>query len=313
VYHGRILWLSAACLALLLRTGARGRLVHDLLLHLRHLEAHARQTLEQIGVRRHLHLGHHELRLLRRLLGHARRRAAAHHTAEVHADLLICCPLNGGCLETVGQGKTYHNEYTGVVHTMGSEKGTHPMRIENADEQQLIVADENLLSLEDVARTMPSAQYLNVAVGGSALLRRLKSAKRMCAQQFNQLSSLSGLEQVWARLLLEYKDFADSELMEYCNAVAERAAVPRHLAQRRRESAGGGGAVNAARAQMLQQSDHRFELDSRAGVPRGTLAARQPHRECPARAPAAAPCAADARDPPKSVHGERPLRVRSSS
>ncbi|KAG7378224.1 hypothetical protein PHYPSEUDO_010401 [Phytophthora pseudosyringae] len=37
------------------------------------------------------------------------------------------------------------------------------MRVENEDEQQLIVADEELSSLEDVVRVLPTAQYLNVA------------------------------------------------------------------------------------------------------------------------------------------------------
>ncbi|KAG6620162.1 L domain-like protein [Phytophthora cinnamomi] len=50
------------------------------------------------------------------------------------------------------------------------------MRIENALERQLIVADEQLASLEDVARVMPDAQYLNVA--------------------FNDITSLSGLKQL---------------------------------------------------------------------------------------------------------------------
>ncbi|KAL4160649.1 hypothetical protein PRNP1_001213 [Phytophthora ramorum] len=50
------------------------------------------------------------------------------------------------------------------------------MRIVNADERQLVVADEQLSSLEDVVRVMPTAQYLNVA--------------------FNSLNSLSGLEQM---------------------------------------------------------------------------------------------------------------------
>lgn len=38
------------------------------------------------------------------------------------------------------------------------------MRVENEDGQHLIVADEQLLSLEDTVRVMPTAQYLNVAV-----------------------------------------------------------------------------------------------------------------------------------------------------
>lgn len=38
------------------------------------------------------------------------------------------------------------------------------MRIENELERQLIVADEQLSSLEDVVSVMPNAQYLNVAV-----------------------------------------------------------------------------------------------------------------------------------------------------
>lgn len=38
------------------------------------------------------------------------------------------------------------------------------MRVENESERHLIVANEELSSLEDVVRIMPMAQYLNVAV-----------------------------------------------------------------------------------------------------------------------------------------------------
>ncbi|KAF4029676.1 hypothetical protein GN244_ATG18623 [Phytophthora infestans] len=53
------------------------------------------------------------------------------------------------------------------------------MRVENEDELQLIVADEQLSSLEDVVRTMPRAQYLNVTFNCISSLRYLEKMKEL--------------------------------------------------------------------------------------------------------------------------------------
>ncbi|KAG6973992.1 hypothetical protein JG687_00000573 [Phytophthora cactorum] len=48
------------------------------------------------------------------------------------------------------------------------------MRVENEDELLLIAADEQLSSLEDVVRVMPTAQYLNVAFNCISCLSELE-------------------------------------------------------------------------------------------------------------------------------------------
>ncbi|KAL4109684.1 hypothetical protein PRIC1_001380 [Phytophthora ramorum] len=63
------------------------------------------------------------------------------------------------------------------------------MRIVNADERQLVVADEQLSGLEDVVRVMPTAQYLNVAMKE---LRSLDIAHN-AVESLQEVATLSNL------------------------------------------------------------------------------------------------------------------------
>ncbi|KAE9051901.1 hypothetical protein PR001_g983 [Phytophthora rubi] len=75
------------------------------------------------------------------------------------------------------------------------------MRIENALERQLIVADEQLSSLEDVVRVMPNAQYLSVAfnnicsLGGVEQLKELRSLdiSHNTVESLQEVAALSNL------------------------------------------------------------------------------------------------------------------------
>ncbi|KAE9047278.1 hypothetical protein PR002_g1106 [Phytophthora rubi] len=75
------------------------------------------------------------------------------------------------------------------------------MRIENALERQLIVADEQLSSLEDMVRVMPNAQYLSVAfnnicsLGGVEQLKELRSLdiSHNTVESLQEVAALSNL------------------------------------------------------------------------------------------------------------------------